>query len=79
MFDENLLLEKIAVLLEMDQDELSQKIELTSLATWDSLAVLGYIAIVKELYGVTVNLNGIDKAKTVQDLVLLVREKFTRC
>jgi acyl carrier protein len=45
--------------------------ELSSLGDWDSMAVIGFMALVDEACGVTLAPSAIDSCKTVNDLVEL--------
>ena len=50
---------------------------LTDLPRWDSLCVVGLIAMIDEHLGVTVSAKKIAEAKTVPDLVALAGPKLT--
>jgi acyl carrier protein len=45
---------------------------LENLVAWDSLAVIGFIAVVDENYGINVSPSGIKLAKTIDDLFALL-------
>jgi len=45
---------------------------LTSLPTWDSLAVVSYIATCNGLFGVVIPGDNVKKSRSIQDLVALV-------
>ena len=67
--DQKTLISKIEELLELDPDTLSKDTELDSLPSWDSLAVIGYIALVDEEFSIIVDNDKLAAAKTVQDLL----------
>lgn len=67
--DPKALISKIEELLELDPGTLSTDTELTSLPSWDSLAVIGYIALVDEEFSIIVDNDKLAAAKTVQDLL----------
>ena len=47
---------------------------LSGLDAWDSMAVLGFIAVADENYGVTIPPKRISECRTVDDLAGLIRE-----
>jgi acyl carrier protein len=61
-------------LLEMERGTLTGAEKLGDIAEWDSMAVIGFIAVVDKHFGVTVDAGAIAKAKVVSDLVALVGE-----
>ena len=67
--DQQTLIAKIEELLELDPDTLSPDTELESIPSWDSLAVIGYIALVDEEFSIIVDNDKLTAARTVQDLL----------
>ena len=61
-------------LLEKDPNTLNIADSLNSISNWDSLAVIGYIAVVDQNFGITVPAAKINDCKTVGDLLLLVAD-----
>jgi acyl carrier protein len=70
-------LNELEVLLEVPPGSLTGKEELESLASWDSLAVLAYIALVDSKCNLVVPANKIADCKTVDDLVSLAGSSVT--
>jgi acyl carrier protein len=64
-------IQELAGVLMESPDNLKPDVELTSLETWDSTAVLGIIAILEGQVGVTVDVERIPECKTVQDVMNL--------
>lgn len=58
--------------LELDPGTLTGEETLESLESWDSLAVISFIALVDETMGVVVEGEKLAQAKTVADLLALV-------
>jgi acyl carrier protein len=50
--------------------------KLGELEAWDSLAVMGFIALVDEQFGITVSAQKVADAQTVDDLVGLLGDKI---
>ncbi len=61
-------------LMELDAGTLQQDVHLNTLSAWDSLAVIGYIALVDELLQLSVSPKDIAKAETIKDLYILTQE-----
>ena len=59
-------------LLEYDEGQLSVDIVLDDIEAWDSLAVIGLIAVADERFGKTIAPSEIANAKTVGDIVTLL-------
>jgi len=74
--DKKQFLEKLEAMLEIPKDTLNPRVELRTLGVWDSLAVLSFIALVDESLGIALNGSNVSKAKTVQDLIDLVKDKL---
>jgi acyl carrier protein len=68
MLDTNLL-DKLCEILQVPDGSLTGKEELQSLENWNSLAVLGYMALVDERYGVTLSPEKVMACRTVNDLM----------
>jgi acyl carrier protein len=61
-------------LLELDPGTLKGSEELKDIEAWDSLAVMGFIAMVDEEFDVMVPPAQLSKCKTVADLISLVED-----
>jgi acyl carrier protein len=59
-------------IIEADPDTLSGNEELKELKKWDSLAIVGFIAMVDEKFGITLAGKTIQACKSVEDLMSLV-------
>ena len=70
--DRNKLLLCIDELLELDPGTLKGDESLENLEAWDSLAVIGLIALIDEKFNKAVSLSAISEAKSVNDLVALL-------
>lgn len=67
------LLEEI---IEADKDTLSGNEFINDIDGWDSLAVVSFIAMIDENFGVTLPAQKISEAKTIQDLINLLGDKI---
>ena len=63
-------------IIEADKDTLSGNEFINDIDGWDSLAVVSFIAMVDENFGVTLPAQKISDAKTVQDLIDLLGDKI---
>lgn len=68
---------EIAEVMEMEDEELRGEDALEDLADWDSMAVMGFIAMVDSNFGTTIKAAKINECKTVNDLVALVEDKLS--
>ena len=73
MIDKQVFLTQLDELLELTPGSLKGQEKLDNLAAWDSLAVIGFIALVDENYGINVSPAGIRAAKTIDDLFALLK------
>ncbi len=64
-------------LLELDSNTLIGAEELKGLENWDSLASIGFIALVDEKFGITLSASKLNACQTIDDLVALVSDKIT--
>lgn len=71
----NKYLENISEMLEVDSVVLDD--EFQKFDSWDSLTALSIIAVTKTIYGVTITLEDILKAKTVGNLIKFVAAKVS--
>ena len=62
----------LADMLECEPNEISDDTVLADLPTWDSLAVLSFVALADSQLGVTVEGAKLSGCKTVSDLIALV-------
>lgn len=67
----NEIVARIEILLEADAGTLSEATLLQDIASWDSLAAVGFIAMIDENFGITPPPKKIAASKTVGDLVNL--------
>ena len=61
-------------IMELDENSLTGSETLKELEVWDSLAVLGFIAMIDNNFGVTLDVKKITDCVTVEDLMSLVSE-----
>jgi acyl carrier protein len=59
-------------ILELPPGTITGKEELASLPTWDSLAVVNYIATCNGLFGVMLKGDRVKETRTIEDLIQLV-------
>lgn len=64
-------------LLELDPGTLKGNELLIDLPRWDSLALIGFIALLDEHFGLSVPATKINECKTVADLMALVKDRVT--
>jgi acyl carrier protein len=65
-------LDKIEEILEADAGSITGDESLDDLEGWDSLAVISFIAMVDETFGITLQAQKIADANTLQDLMSLI-------
>lgn len=65
-------------LLELEPDTIKGDEVLVSINSWDSLAVLGLIALVDQKFGLVLSPTEINNAKTVNDLVGLLGDRVAK-
>lgn len=70
--DQQAFLVKLAVVLEVDGSLLNEDFTLND-ENWDSLAHLSTLALIDEMFGVTVPVKDLTKCKSIRHLVALVR------
>lgn len=63
-------------LIEEDEGTTQGDENLAEMSAWDSLAVMGFIAMVDEQFGVTVAPSDLAKAQTVNDLAGLLGDRI---
>jgi acyl carrier protein len=64
-------------LLELELNTLTGTEKLEGLETWDSLASIGFIALVDEKFDISLSASKLNACQTIDDLVALVSEKIT--
>jgi len=64
-------------ILELDRGTLSGSEQLYSLKSWDSLAVLGFLAFADEKFGIALAPTDINRTKTVNELIALLGSSIT--
>jgi acyl carrier protein len=70
-------LKNFEALLELDSGTLRDDQELASLSAWDSLAVIGFIAMMDEHFGLSFSSQKINEAKSVRDLMALAGDRIS--
>lgn len=71
-------LDHIEEIIEADPGTLTGDEKLTDLKKWDSLAIVGFIAMVDEKFGITLPGKSIQQCKSIPDLVALIgADRFT--
>jgi len=63
-------------LMEIDEGSLKGDENLKNFSQWDSLLVMGYIALIQNKLGIVLGGQNVAKAKTIGDLVALVSNKL---
>jgi acyl carrier protein len=69
--DEQQFLTRIAEVVEVDAASISMSSPLGDLQNWDSLSRVGFLALLDQHYGKTVEPDDLDQAKVVGDLWIL--------
>ena len=70
-------LKEIEEIIEADENTLDGSEVLEGLDGWDSLAVMGFIAMVDDNFQITIEVDKIAECETVNDLVDLLGDKIT--
>lgn len=70
-------LRELEDMLEADMESIKGDETLADLGCWDSLAVMTYIAMVDEKFGVTISASKLADAKNVDDLIALLGDKIS--
>jgi acyl carrier protein len=70
-------LRELEEVLEVDVDSIKGDETLVDLGSWDSLAVMTFIAMVDEKFGVTLAASKLADAKSVVDLIALLGNKIS--
>ncbi len=60
---------EIADILEMETDEFTPDSNLEDLETWDSVAILSFIALMNDKFNKFPNASEINQLKTIEDLI----------
>jgi acyl carrier protein len=71
------ILKEIEEIIEADENTLDGSEVLEELDGWDSLAVMGFIAMMDDNFQITIEIEKIVECKTVNDLVLLLGDRIT--
>ena len=66
--------EGLAEILEVDEEQVNSSLSLEE-GSWDSLAVVSTIALIDDVYDITVHPNAISECKTVADIEKLIAEQ----
>lgn len=68
---------EMALLLELDSSIVNEDLDLTKLeiVPWDSLAVVSTIAIIDEIFDITVDGRSLSGCKKLQDIINLINSK----
>lgn len=70
-------LRKLEDILELDDNTLNGTENLEELDDWDSLAVMSFIAMVDEDFGIAIDADGIMGCKTINDLADLLGDQIS--
>jgi acyl carrier protein len=70
-------LKEIEEIIEADENTLDGSEVLEGLDGWDSLAVMGFIAMVDDNFQITIEVDKIAECETVNDLVDLLGDRIT--
>lgn len=76
MFNKKDFLLSLDELIEADPGTLTGAEMLQGMDSWNSLAVVGFIALVDEQFGITLSPNQIAKSKTVDELMALLGDRI---
>ena len=74
MMESQAFMDDLAYILEVDTSELSEDLELNE-DNWDSMSIVGAIAIIDEHFNVTVDALILGDCTSVADVVKLINEK----
>jgi len=74
--EKTVFLRSLDEMLELDPGTLTGNEMLADLDMWDSLAIISFIALVDEQYGIVVEGERLAQARTIDDLMGLVTEKL---
>lgn len=67
-------IEMLADILDLETEELSPETKLSSLAEWDSIAILSFIAMMDEEFGKAIKGADIKQFETIQDAMNVMGE-----
>ncbi len=67
-------IEMLADILDLETEELSPETKLSSLAEWDSIAILSFIAMMDEEFGKAMKGADIKQFETIQDAMNVMEE-----
>ena len=70
--DQNAFLRNLEKVFELKPGTLKGNERLSNIETWDSLAILGFIAMADKIYSATVKGEDVAGCKTVEDLAALL-------
>lgn len=71
--DESEFIRRLEEMLELKAGSLSTGNQLREISSWDSLAVMSFIALLDGTYGISVPASRIPSCRTVGDLLILAR------
>lgn len=72
------LLQSLDHLLRLPEGTLTGPEELAKIKSWDSLAIIEYISLVDEMYGIDIPPDKVRQSKVVQDLLNLAEQRVPR-
>jgi|ETNmetMinimDraft_26_1059896.scaffolds.fasta_scaffold170380_2 acyl carrier protein len=75
MFDKKLLLNRLEEELGIDSNHLSGTEEFNQIDGWDSLMLVGLIAMIDEHYNLQISTEELGNCKSINDFILLVESK----
>jgi acyl carrier protein len=74
--DKALFLARLEELMEIQAGTLTGSESLKSLKQWDSVAVIGFIALVDEQFEITLSAKRLVECKTIEDLIALLGDRI---
>ncbi|MPN45198.1 hypothetical protein SDC9_192765 [bioreactor metagenome] len=73
--EHNKFFEKMAEILDVSRESMDSNMTLDR-ETWDSLAVLGTIALIDEVYDVTLPVRKLNKCATIKEILDLIEQEL---
>jgi acyl carrier protein len=77
MFEKSKFINLLEGVLELDKGELKGGENLDDLIDWDSLSIMGFIAMADENYDVTISTDELANCENIEDLIDIV-QNYTR-
>ncbi|MBF0240597.1 MAG: acyl carrier protein [SAR324 cluster bacterium] len=77
MVEKKRVIHQLEEVLELDEGTLSGHELLKNIENWDSLNILGFIAMVDENYSISINPEELEKCESVDELISLIEKKLS--